>query len=149
MTLRTYLPTYTIERTFAGSVEKLWWMWTTKEGLALWYWPPPLVANVMHVDVRVGGSYEIAAIGMTHTSRGTYLEVVPMKRLVSRAIIDFLPDLEPYERLDDIEFFEAPNNHARMTFTSTRMHDELWQGRSLAGFTASLDKIDRALAAGL
>jgi uncharacterized protein YndB with AHSA1/START domain len=148
MTLRTYQPTFTIERTFAGSVEKLWWMWTTKEGLALWYWPPPLIASVVHVDLRVGGGYEIAAAGMSHTSRGTYTEVVPLKRLASRAIIDFLPDLEPYERHDVIELFAAPNNHARMTFTSTRMHDEVWQQRSLQGFLASLDKLDRALEAG-
>jgi uncharacterized protein YndB with AHSA1/START domain len=146
--VKAYPGTFTIERTFAGPVEKLWWMWTTAEGLELWYWPPPMVGKVVHIDVRVGGTYEIAAVGMTHTSRGTYTEVVPMQRLCSRAVIDFLPDIEPYERVDEIEFFAAPNDHARMTFTSTRMHDELWQQRSLDGFVASLGKLDRALAEG-
>lgn len=35
-------PTATIERTFRAPVERVWAMWTTKEGLEAWYWPAPL-----------------------------------------------------------------------------------------------------------
>ncbi len=139
-------PTATIERTFRAPVERVWAMWTTKEGLEAWYWPPPLVAKVIHLDVRPGGSYEIAAVGLPHTSRGVYTEVVQNRRLGSRAMIDFVPDTAPYERIDLVEFHTVPGG-TRMVYTFTRMHSETWQELATKGWNGSLDKLARALEA--
>jgi uncharacterized protein YndB with AHSA1/START domain len=137
-------PTATIERMFRAPVERVWAMWTTKEGLEAWYWPPPLVAKVIHLDVRTGGRYEIAAVGLPHTSRGVYTEVVQNRRLASRAMIDFVPDTAPYERTDVVEF-HAVGDGTRMVFTFSRMHSDMWQELATKGWNGSLDKLAAAL----
>ncbi len=138
------VPTVTIERTFKAPIEKVWAMWTTKEGLEKWYWPEPLVGKVKHLDVRVGGGYEITAEGLAHSSRGTYTDVMPCERLGIRAAIDFLPDTAPYERIDSILLQAVPAG-TKMTFTCTQMHSAHWQKLAMAGWTSSLDKLARAL----
>jgi uncharacterized protein YndB with AHSA1/START domain len=142
---RTYPGRATLERTFKAPVEKLWEMWTTKEGLEKWYWPEGLVGKVLHLDVRVGGAYEIAAEGLAHTSRGTYTAVEPRKRLAYVASIDFIQDAEPYSREDVVEFHAVPGG-TRMVLTSTGLHDPKWQEMSAQGWGGSFDKLDRALA---
>jgi uncharacterized protein YndB with AHSA1/START domain len=142
---KTYLPTVTIERTFRAPVERVWAMWTTKAGLEKWYWPAGMDAIVIALDVRVGGGFEIGSPGFPLTSRGTYTAVVPNERLELTAAVDFVADVEPYERHDVIEFHAVPGG-TKMVFTSTRMHDDVWQGRATVGFSQSLDKLERALA---
>lgn len=142
----TYWPAFTAERVFRAPVEKVWKMWTTKEGLDKWYWPPPFVARTRLLDLRPGGAFEIAADGLGHTARGTYTEVVPMKRLGMIIPIDFIPGVAPYDRVDLIEFHPTPEGHTRLTFTGSRMHSEEWQRLSKGGWSASLDKLERALA---
>ena len=144
----TYWPAFTTERVFRAPVEKVWRMWTTKEGLDRWYWPEPFVARTKHLDLRPGGTYEIEAIGLPHTSRGTYVEVVPHRRLGVVASIDFLPDHPAYDRVDLVEFHPTPEGHTRMVFTSSRMHTEEWQTLANGGWASSMDKLDRALETG-
>lgn len=145
---RTYWPPFVTERVFRAPVDTVWRMWTTREGLAKWYWPEPFVAQVRHLDLRPGGRFEIGSVGLDHTSRGTYFEVVPNKRLGYVAPVDFLPGVEPYDRVDVIEFHPTPEGHTRMVFTSSRMHDEEWQRLANGGWGSSMDKLDRALEIG-
>ncbi len=140
-------PSVELERVFKAPVERVWAMWTTRAGLEKWYWPVPLVGRVVHLDVRAGGSYEIAAEGLEHTSRGTYTEVKERELLVMMARIDFLSEVEAYDRTDVVEFHPLPGNAGtKMLFTSTPMHAAVWQERSTKGFWSSLDKLERALA---
>jgi uncharacterized protein YndB with AHSA1/START domain len=143
-TRRTYAPLISLERTFKAPVSKVWRMWTTKEGLEKWYWPEPLVAKVLHLNVRVGGGYEIAAVNLPHTSRGEYTEVKPNKRLGIIAFVDFIEGVEPYDRIDSVEFYKVPAG-TRMVVTSTQMHDAKWNRLAQAGFSSSLDKLKKAL----
>ena len=45
---------FTIDRTLKASIEKVWKMWTTKEGLEKWWGPEGFTSVVQHLDVRVG-----------------------------------------------------------------------------------------------
>jgi uncharacterized protein YndB with AHSA1/START domain len=123
-------------------------MWTTKEGLEKWYWPEPLVGTVRKLDLRVGGTWEIAAEGLHHTSRGTFTEIVHHKRIGMVVPIDFIPGVEGYDRGDTIEFHELPGGHTRMVFTATRMHSDEWQLLANGGWGSSLDKLERVLETG-
>lgn len=142
---KTYWPAFVSARTFRAPVEKVWKMWTTKEGLEQWYWPEPFVGKVTHIDVRVGGKVEIAADGLGHTSRGTYAEVVPHKRLTMVVPIDIFPDVEAYDRVDIIEFHAQPDGSTKMLFTASRMHTDEWQMLSNEGWGSSLNKLAKAL----
>jgi len=51
--------TFTIERMLKASPEKVWMMWTTREGLERWWGPEGFNVEVLHIDVRVGGHFEL------------------------------------------------------------------------------------------
>lgn len=144
---RTYWPPVTVERVFRAPVEKVWKMWTTKEGLETWYWPEPLAGTVRKLDLRPGGQWEIGAAGLDHTSRGTFSEVAPNRRLCMVASIDFIPGVEAYDRVDIVEF-EPVAKGTKMTFTASRMHSDEWQLLADGGWGSSLDKLQRALETG-
>lgn len=144
---RTYWPSFTVERTFRAPIDKVWKMWTTKEGLEKWYWPEPLVARVRKLDFRVGGTWEIAAEGLDHTSRGTFTQIVPNQRIGMVVPIDFIPGVEGYDRADTIEFQEVPGG-TKMIFTATRMHSDEWQMLANGGWGSSMDKLARVLETG-
>lgn len=144
---RTYAPTLTIERTFKAPVEKLWAMWTTKQGLETWYWPEGMVGKVKHLDLRVGGTWEIAAEGLPHSSRGTFTDIAQGQRLGMVVPVDFLPDVEAYDRIDTVEFASVPGG-SKLTLRTTRMHNDEWNAMSSLGWTSSLNKLAQALEGG-
>ena len=138
-------PAIVFTRTFKAPVEKLWAMFTTREGLAKWYWPEPFGdAIIKHLDVRVGGAWEIAAEGLEHTSRGRYTEVVPCERLSYVTTIDFAPDSAPYERHDVVDFSSVPGG-SQVVITQTRMHNAHWQDLANRGHASALEKLGRLL----
>lgn len=137
-------PTVTIERTFKAPVEKVWAMWTTREGLEKWYWPAPMIAKVVHLDVRVGGTFEIAAVNFAATSRGFYTEVLVNQRLGMIAIVDFIPGVDVYDRSDTVELHPVDTG-TRMVFTCTQMHSPQWMDLALRGWTGAFEKLAAAL----
>ena len=51
---------FTIERTLNAPADAVWRMWTTREGLESWWGRKASASSVRHLDVRVGGRFEIA-----------------------------------------------------------------------------------------
>jgi len=47
---------FSLERRVQAPVEAVWRAWTTREGLATWWWPQ-LPDTTYEIDARVGGSY--------------------------------------------------------------------------------------------
>jgi len=43
---------FIIDRTLKAPIEKVWRMWTTKEGLEKWWGPEGFSSVVTHLDVR-------------------------------------------------------------------------------------------------
>lgn len=78
--------TLVIERSFAGSVERVFRAWTDPEDLRKWYSPVEgWVVSKAEVDLRPGGNYRLE-FGPPGESLiveiGTYEEIVPTKLLV-------------------------------------------------------------------
>ncbi len=70
--------------------------------------------------------------------------MVENRLLGSRAMIDFIPDTAPYERIDRVEFHTVPGG-TRMVYTFTRTHNAMWEELAIKGWNGSLDKLARAL----
>ena len=51
--------TFTVERMLKASPEKVWSLWTTKEGLERWWGPDGFTVQVQHLDLRIGGRLEL------------------------------------------------------------------------------------------
>ena len=58
-------PKLTVERTFRASIDEVWELWTTKEGIESWWGPDGFSVAVRDLDLRPGGelSYAMSATG--------------------------------------------------------------------------------------
>jgi uncharacterized protein YndB with AHSA1/START domain len=151
----------TLERTYDASLEDVWDLWTTKDGIEAWWGPDGFRVDVIELDLRAGGQlyYAMTAVGepqiafmkqagmpLSTKTRITYKEIVRHKRLAYVNHVDFVPGMAPYESPMSVDFAPAPNG-VRMVVTLSPMHDETWTGRMVAGWEAELGKLERLLAA--
>jgi uncharacterized protein YndB with AHSA1/START domain len=149
----------TLERTYKASIEDVWELWTTKEGIESWWGPDGFAVKVRKIDLRPGGEllYAMTAIGkeqvafmkrqgmpLTQELRITYSEVVPCRRLAYLHLADFIPGVEPYNVATSIDLH--PTKHGvRIVLTFDAMHDDVWTQRATMGWENELEKLATAL----
>lgn len=147
-----------IERIYKASAEELWELWTTKEGFESWWGPQGFRVDVHTIEARLNGAlhYDMIAdspdmvatmqrMGQPTSTpcRGSFSEFIQHERLALTQLIDFLPGVDPYESLIEVDFFLASNARARMVVTLHKMHDEQFTKMQQMGFTSQLSKLDR------
>ena len=101
----------TLERTFKASIEEVWDLWATQEGIESWWGPDGFAVTVHKLDLRPGGElvYAMTAVAsdqiefmkkagmpLTTESRVTYTDVIPPRRLAYTALADFIRGVAPY-----------------------------------------------------
>jgi uncharacterized protein YndB with AHSA1/START domain len=148
---------FRIVRHFQAPAERVWAMWTTKEGLAKWW---KLSAQEMgyefavrKLDVRVGGQYDITMTNKEHGelhNHGTYTEVVPNRRLAQTWDFDIFlgPDEKPYPISVAIDLEEVPasmGGGTKMTFTQGPMARPEFTEGSRQGVIRNFAKLSQAL----
>jgi uncharacterized protein YndB with AHSA1/START domain len=152
----------TLERTYRASLDDVWEMWTTKDGIESWWGPDGFAVKVHEIDVRPGGTllYEMIAVapemrefmrtsGMPPStmSRITFTVVEPKHRLEYRHPTDFIPGkVEPYDVLHSVEL-RASGDRVHLVMTFDEMHDEEWTNRATMGWKNELEKLAKALEA--
>jgi len=149
----------TLERTFRASIEEVWDLWTTKEGIEAWWGPDGFVTKVLKIDLRPGGEllYAMTAIGpdqiefmkkagmpLTTETRATYTEVAPPRRLAYTTLADFIPDVQPYDAATVVELYPGDDG-VRMVLTLDAMHDDHWTQMAVAGWEMELAKLAQVL----
>jgi len=154
-------PKLTLERTFKASIDEVWEMWTTRDGIESWWGPEGFSVAVSELDLRPGGDllYTMSAVepeqmefmvkaGMPLSTdhKLTFTEVEPPRRLAYRDMADFIPGVEPYEVETLIELSEVEDG-VRMVLTFDRMHDERWTELARMGRESELNRLEAALAA--
>jgi uncharacterized protein YndB with AHSA1/START domain len=150
-----------IERRFSAAVEDVWELWTTKDGIESWWGPDGFEVNVRKLDFRPGGEllYDMTAVApdqidflkkagmpLMTPSVVTYTEVVPLKRFAFTQLVDFIPNIKPYQVAMTVEFDSNPPG-VRMVLTLDAMHDEYWTKMAVMGWENELDKLARLLKA--
>ena len=151
----------TIERTLDASIEDVWELWTTKEGIESWWGPEGFMVKVHSIDLRSGGdlAYAMICVGpeqiefmkkanmaLTTESRLTYTEVTMQKRLAFTQKADFIPGVDPYDVGTMVEFHSAAGG-VRMLLTIDAMHDEHWTKMAVMGWESELGKLAKVLQA--
>jgi uncharacterized protein YndB with AHSA1/START domain len=149
----------TIERTFDASIEDVWAMWTTKDGIESWWGPDGFSVTVRAIDLRPGGELHYAMIakgpdqiafmkknGMPTTTELLirYTEVIENRRLRYMTRADFIPGVEPYDVETLVELHDTPNG-VRLVLTLEAMHDDVWTQRATAGWENELGRLEKAL----
>jgi uncharacterized protein YndB with AHSA1/START domain len=149
-----------IERRYAASIEDVWELWTTKEGIESWWGPGGFSVRVHELDLRAGGEmrYAMTAVdpaqvqfmkqaGMPLTTEAklTYTAVVPGKSIAYTHRVDFISGVEPYDVGSKVEFF-AEGGNVRMVLTLDPMHSDEWTQRAVTGMESQLGKLARVIA---
>jgi uncharacterized protein YndB with AHSA1/START domain len=149
-----------IERRYTASIEDVWELWTTKEGIESWWGPGGFSVKVHELDLRAGGEmrYAMTAIdaaqvqfmkraGMPLTTEAklTYTAIVPRKSIAYTHRVDFIPGVEPYDVGNKVELF-AEGGGVRMVLTLDPMHSDEWTQRAVMGMESQLEKLGRVIA---
>jgi uncharacterized protein YndB with AHSA1/START domain len=152
-------PKLTLERLLQASIEEVWALWTTKEGLAAWWAPEGWSLTVRELDVRPGGEfvYETTAtdpeqiefnaksgIPLTHVHRIAYTEVEPRRRLAYRDMIDFVAGVDAYG-VDNVIEFEPTEAGVRMVLTFGPMHSDEWTRLAVLGWESVLGNLEAVI----
>lgn len=149
-----------IERTYEASIDDVWELWTTREGIESWWGPEGFSVKVHELDLRAGGQmvYAMTAVDppqvqfmknagmpLTTEARLTYTEIVPGKTIGYTHRADFIPGVEPYTVGNKVDFFAAGGN-VRMVLTLDPMHSAEWTQRAVMGMESQLGKLARVIA---
>jgi uncharacterized protein YndB with AHSA1/START domain len=158
---------FIIERVFDAPREKVWQAWTDPEMLKRWWGPKGFTAPVIEVSFKVGGKYLFCMRGVVTPggedkdfwSTGTYLEIVPMERIV---VTDSFADEKgnivsashygmdsdwPLELQVEAAFEDAPDDKTKFTLRYPDMSNakEKDTGDMRDGWNQSLDKLKEVL----
>ena len=152
---------FSIERTYAASIDEAWTLWTTKAGIESWWGPEGFNVAVTSLDLRPGGELvylmtatapeqvafmKRAGMPISTECRVTYTEVSPPGRLAYKTLTNFVPDVTPYE-VDTVVELQATADGVKLTVTFDAMHDDLWTERARAGHESQMRKLDGLMAA--
>ena len=150
---------FSIERTYAASIDEAWALWTTKVGIESWWGPEGFEVTVTSLDLRPGGELlylmtataaeqvafmKGAGMPLSTEARVTYTEVSPPGRLAYVTLADFVPGVAPYEVATVVELRAAADG-VKLTVTFDAMHDDVWTERARAGHESQLRKLDGLL----
>jgi uncharacterized protein YndB with AHSA1/START domain len=152
---------FSIQRTYAASLDEAWALWTTKAGIESWWGPEGFEVTVTALDLRPGGelTYLMTAVApemvafmeqsgmpLSTPCKVTYTEVSAPNRLAYKTLTDFVPGVEPYEVATVVEL-TAAGGGTTLTITFDAMHDDAWTERARAGHESQMRKLDALLAA--
>ena len=152
----------TLERLFDATIDEVWELWTTAEGVEAWWGPDGFDVKVRTLDLRPGGEMTYvmtatapdqvnfmkkAGMPLATEARLTFTEVDPPRRLTYSHLADFIPGVEPYRVATQVDL-DATGKGVRMALTLEAMHDQEWTNRALRGWEDELDKLARILANG-
>ena len=150
--------TFTVERLLKASPDKVWKMWTTKEGLERWWGPEGFSVQVHHLDLRVGGRLELVmttavpeivamlkagGMGASSSLVCTYTELETNRRLVYQNTVDFVPGVPPYTATTRVELTPVTGG-TRLAVTNDVMHDAEWTERARMGWEQEIGKLEKA-----
>jgi len=151
--------TVTLERTFEASIEEVWDLWTTRDGIESWWGPDGFAVKVRELDLRPGGAllYMTTAVGsdqiafmknagmpLSIETRVTYTVVDPPRRLAYSTRADFIPGVEPYDATTVVDLHDTPDG-VRLVLTQEAMHDESWTQMAIMGWESELNRLAEAL----
>jgi uncharacterized protein YndB with AHSA1/START domain len=151
----------TLRRSFQATVDLVWEMWTTREGIEAWWGPPGFEVVVNRLELRAGGvlEYVMTAVGteqiafmkqanqpLSMTLKARYT-LVDAKRVAAwMNLADFIPGIEPYEVETRLELTPEGKDATRVELHFDAMHNEFYTQMATQGWEAELGKLAEAIA---
>jgi uncharacterized protein YndB with AHSA1/START domain len=139
-------PSLTLKRRLNAPPQKVFSAWTDPKKLARWMGPEEIETLSTEADARIGGHFRFimrSPDGETHDVSGSYREVVPNEKLVFTWTWRSTP-----ERQSLVTVALKPDGDGTLlTLTHEQFFDEAARDRHQHGWSGSLDKLERYVAA--
>jgi uncharacterized protein YndB with AHSA1/START domain len=150
-----------MERTFTATLDEVWELWTTKDGIESWWGPIGFETKVARLELRVGGAldYSFTAVGpdqvkfmkdaqqpLTQHMKARYTHVQPKTAAAWQNLVEFIPGITPYEVESRFDL-EARGKQVHMKLRFDAMHDEQFTQFAEMGWKEELGKLEQRLAA--
>lgn len=139
-------PSLTLKRRLAAPPELVFSAWTEPARIARWFGPDNGPVVRAETDVRVGGRYVMVfhtQDGEEHHVSGVYREVVANERISFTWAWRSTPERESLVTVS----IKADGDGSLLTLHHEQFFDEAARDRHQFGWTGSLDKLERFLAA--
>ncbi len=132
----------TLVRRIRARPETVFAAMTQPDGIAHWWGPDGGPVLLAETDVRVGGAFRVRFAmldGSEHESFGTYLEVVPPRRIAMSWQWTRDENIESRVEIDLREVDEG----TELTFTHAQLPNDEERASHEAGWNGALDKLQR------
>lgn len=141
--------TLTMVHTFDAAPARVFAAWTDPAQLAEWFGPKGMKTTHCRVDLRVGGTWELAGAGLgtTRAISGRFLAIDPPRLLSFTWAWHETGSLDtPREHETTVTLqFRPVAARTEMTLTQTRFRDAAGTTNHRWGWTGSFEKLDAFL----
>ncbi|MFV5695174.1 SRPBCC family protein [Flavobacterium sp. LB3P122] len=147
-----------IIREFHATRARVWKAWTDPENCMKWWGPKKFTCPVCEIDFKIGGKYlncMRSPEGQDFWSTGTYLEIVPLERIVSTdSFADEKGNVVPSSHYGMKGFplelhvtveFEEHDGKTKMTLTHQGIPSGKMTDLTKASWNESFDKLVKSL----
>jgi uncharacterized protein YndB with AHSA1/START domain len=149
-----------LQRTFNASLDLVWEMWTTKDGIESWWGPPGFEVVVSKLELRAGGAleYVMTCTGaeqitymkqmgqpLSTALKARYTEVQPKTLAAWMNLVDFVADTAAYEAGTRLELIAEGRERVRVELLLDAMHNEFFTNMATQGWESELGKLDEAI----
>jgi len=150
-----------LQRTFSASLDLVWELWTTKDGIESWWGPPGFQVKVGKLELRAGGAleYVMSAVGaeqiafmkqhgqpLSTSLKARYTEVSPKTLAAWMNLADFIPGVDPYEVETRLTLTALAAESVRVDLRLDAMHDEFYTSMATQGWESELGKLGEVIA---
>jgi uncharacterized protein YndB with AHSA1/START domain len=145
-----------LQRTFSASLDLVWELWTTKEGIESWWGPPGFEVKVSRLELRAGGAleYVMNCVGAEQIAfmkqhgqplstplKAHYTEVNPKTLAAWMNRADFIPGVDPYEVETRLTLTKLGPESTRADLQLDAMHNEFYTSMATQGWEMEMGKL--------
>ncbi len=134
-------PSLRLERRYEVPPDKVWRAWTDPKALTAWFGPGEADSvTLAETDVRVGGRFHVVfhtPDGEEHDVSGTYVEVLPARKLVFTWAWKSTPERESLVTVS----LEPAGTGTRMNFLHEQFYDQAARDDHEGGWTLTFEKL--------
>ncbi|HEV7608569.1 MAG TPA: SRPBCC domain-containing protein [Steroidobacteraceae bacterium] len=150
-----------LQRVLEASLDLVWELWTTKDGIESWWGPPGFEVTVSKLELRAGGAleYVMTCVGADQIAfmkqhnqplatalKARYIEVSPKTLAAWMNLADFIPGVEPYEVETRLTLTEQGRDSVRVDLQLDAMHNEFYTSMATQGWESEIGKLAEVIA---
>jgi uncharacterized protein YndB with AHSA1/START domain len=151
----------TLQRTFNASLDLVWELWTTEDGIESWWGPPGFQVKVSKLELRKGGALEYVMTAVAEPQiafmkqhnqplstplKARYTHVESKTAASWMNLADFIPGVEPYEVETRLKLTAQGRDSVRVDLELDAMHDEFYTSMATQGWESELGKLADVIA---